>query len=189
MNFSQKSFKKIYVENEEDMKKYYDFDDPRNKQSTQQSAYDENKLNLIAKFHDKQLKKFKEAQELEKRLYIKEQVEELEQNFNKVLDDNIKRKNEKRRLLGIAMGTEPAPKRKLLNYIDDRFTNNKELPKDREGEMRSKELKMIEKYSKKLGLKPSTKEPSLERPSYNYATLIPRPSTTARSRSASDVSA
>ena len=48
------------------------------------------------------------------------------------------------------MGTEPAPKRKLLNYIDDRFTNNKELSKDREGEMRSKELKMIEKYSKKL---------------------------------------
>ena len=50
----------------------------------------DNKLNLISKFREKQIAKFKEQQKMDRKLYIREQIAELEQDFTYKIDNELK---------------------------------------------------------------------------------------------------
>lgn len=140
LNFSNKSFKKILIENQKQLGQYYDFEREKNKAEAPK-VVGEDKLNLINKFREKQVEEFKRQQEFEKKIYIRDQVKELEQNFDKAIDINLIKMREKRRLLGIAMGTEPPPDRRVVKAIQQK--SNKKASQD-------ESKRHIENYSKQI---------------------------------------
>lgn len=56
----------------------------------------------VAKFKEKQLREFQKAEKEEKQMYIRDQIERLESSFNTLLDENLRKLREKRRMLGIS---------------------------------------------------------------------------------------
>uniref|UniRef100_A0A7S3ND06 Uncharacterized protein n=1 Tax=Euplotes harpa TaxID=151035 RepID=A0A7S3ND06_9SPIT len=113
LNFTNRSFKKVLIENPSQLDYYYQLE--RERIETEESNVDvDNKLNLISKFRNKQIKKFKEQQQIDRRLYIREQVDELDYHLDQAISSKVKKTQEKRRILDIAMGTGLPPDRKIF---------------------------------------------------------------------------
>ena len=81
--------------------------------SASENLTEENNLNLITKFRNQNLKKHKERQKIKTKLYIRDQLSNVENGNDRKIEDHLRAKREKRRLLGIAMGTEPLPDRSI----------------------------------------------------------------------------
>jgi len=129
LNFSNKSFKKILIKNNEELQHYYDLD--RQEASKEEMKEDpKNKLNLVTKFRERQIEQYLEHQKIDRKLYIREQADELEHNFNKSIDDNLQKKRGQRRILGIALGTDLPPEKKIIRKIQKNIEENEKLTKE-----------------------------------------------------------